>query len=644
MDSNESRWRVPSTIWLLIFFVGLLYFLNVFQIEEYYTYPTPGRSEKFYAKESLKGFLVKTKGCRIPYMHPMDKTITKYIFKYDPPVCNNGIPSLYESNFTSLYLVNSSLPHYNLTDTKDLKCCYQEVSRRDVKGPKDNDNSFFTNKTCTNIGESTNIDKNYILITCRVNKHVIYTDMFWFVPSKVNNKTEMINDVTPPLNVLMVGLDAVSRLNLHRQMPKTVAYLTQIDAVEMLGYNKVGDNTFPNLIPVLSGLTEGELKDSCWHGKHFDNCTFLWNMFKNKGYMTSFGEDSSWMGLFNYMRHGFSRQPTDYAYGYFNRISEQKVGNAHSMNVDQCIGSREVYKDFLEYIGSVTRRFRMDNTPYFAFYWGASLSHDYLNKPSTGDESYLEFFRSLYEDGYLDNTVLVFMSDHGIRWGSIRQTYQGRMEERLPFVFVRLPDDYKKHHPQIYNNLKVNSHKLTTPFDLHETMADLLDPYSLTSDNIHSRNDTNDRGISLFSQIPDTRTCETAAIDAHWCTCQQSQEVAEDDPKVLEAAAFVVRRMNSLLKDLTECANLTLDAVLNARVMSHADAITNKKHEFEDYMITVRTAPGEGVFESTVRRVLEGTAHEIMGTISRLNLYGKQSKCITDFHLKLYCYCKSLFF
>lgn len=89
MDSNELRWTL--TLWMLGFFVGLLYFLDVFQIEEYYTITNaPAPNHRFQTKESLKGFLVKTKGCRIPYMDPMDKTIIKFIEKYDPPVCNKG--------------------------------------------------------------------------------------------------------------------------------------------------------------------------------------------------------------------------------------------------------------------------------------------------------------------------------------------------------------------------------------------------------------------------------------------------------------------------------------------------------------------------------------------------------------------------
>lgn len=71
------------------------------------------------------------------------------------------------------------------------------------------------------------------------------------------------------------------------------------------------------------------------------------------------------------------------------------------------------------------------------------------------------------------------MSDHGIRWGDIRKTYQGQMEERLPFVIITLPKWLKETYPVAAANLKKNVRRLTTPFDLHETLKDLLDVNNL---------------------------------------------------------------------------------------------------------------------------------------------------------------------
>jgi hypothetical protein len=46
-------------------------------------------------------------------------------------------------------------------------------------------------------------------------------------------------------------------------------------------------------------------------------------------------------------------------------------------------------------------------------------------------------------------TVLFFLSDHGIRFGAVRQTSVGKLEERLPFMFLIFPDWFLKKYPNL---------------------------------------------------------------------------------------------------------------------------------------------------------------------------------------------------
>ncbi|KAG8326851.1 hypothetical protein J6590_032684 [Homalodisca vitripennis] len=60
------------------------------------------------------------------------------------------------------------------------------------------------------------------------------------------------NDVE--LSVAVIGLDSMSRLNFMRQLPLSYRYITDVmEGVVLLGFNKVGENTFPNLVPMLTG-------------------------------------------------------------------------------------------------------------------------------------------------------------------------------------------------------------------------------------------------------------------------------------------------------------------------------------------------------------------------------------------------------
>nr|CAH7717381.1 unnamed protein product [Callosobruchus chinensis] len=437
-----------------------------------------------------------------------------------------------------------------------------------------------------------------------------------------------------------MGLDAVSRLNLHRQMPKTVEYLKQIGSVEMLGYNKVADNTFPNLMPVLAGLSEEELTRTCWPKKwsRFDDCEFIWKRYKSKGYVTTFGETTSWMGLFHFEKKGFNRQPTDYAYTYFNMLAESVLGNSHPINVNECVGGRMVHRDFLEYIGKFLDTMHTNRLPYFGFFWEVALSHDDVNHVSRGDEDYFQFFKRLHKLGYLQSTALVFISDHGIRIGDIRRTYLGSLEERLPFVFVALPDWFKSQYPGAYENLEGNSKILTSPFDLHETLLDLSNLTGLR-DQKGLNEPRSSRGVSFFRRISENRDCGDAGIVEHWCACLRSEEVEKNLLVVKEAADFAVSYINSLLESYDRCASLSLDAILDARLLTHSRYVVYTADR-QDHTLIIRTLPGKAVFEATVRHDKKTNTRYVIGTISRLTLYKDQSACVDDVHLKLYCYCK----
>ena len=84
------------------------------------------------------------------------------------------------------------------------------------------------------------------------------------------------------------------------------------------------------------------------------------------------------------------------------------------------------------------------DVPFFGYFWSASLTHDHINLVELADESYLQYLQQMEKMGAFNNTALVFMSDHGMRWGGIRSTYIGMMEERMPYVIVYLPPWFRK--------------------------------------------------------------------------------------------------------------------------------------------------------------------------------------------------------
>ncbi|XP_068086105.1 uncharacterized protein [Anabrus simplex] len=640
----------------------ILYTLNVSNEMNYHS-PVPTRivpvPENIIPNATL-GFLVDTRGCRIPALDPFDPAIRKYVEHPKPIRCQTRRRQLIASNLSSIYVVEDVLPDYNVKSVDALKCCYKPFWR--VVGSMQHysrnvDDHIRLADYCIPFHRDMQIKEEFIKVECRVNKKEIYKDYHAFIfpkPEVEKRCKEAVSksgvDTGDRPSVLILGIDSVSRLNFHRQMPHTLLQLRQLGAIEMLGYNKVADNTFPNLVPVLAGLSEKELRNSCWpkDKSSFDNCPFIWKRFSEAGYRTGFGEDAPWLGMFNYLKGGFVKQPTDYYMRPYSKHAEDNLGNTKPLNTKLCIGSRLTVEVLLEY----TRKFARSlvSVPSFGLFWESSLTHDYLNDAGLGDDLYVKFLTDMKKWEVLENNVLIVMSDHGIRWGGIHETYQGRMEERQPFLSFVFPAWFRERYTAAVANVERNNERLTTPFDLHETLADLLHPEELLNQAAIRRRSNEllsagnpPRGISLFLQLPVDRTCLLAGIDAHWCTCQQNEPVKKDSPLVLRSADFVVKHLNKMVQNFRQCEPLTLAAIQDAQLqvpLQHLRTATEDKG-IHDYLLVIRTIPGGGIFEATIRYQAKDYSLNVVGTVSRLNMYGNQSACVAEYHLKLYCFCRS---
>lgn len=261
---------------------------------------------------------------------------------------------------------------------------------------------------------------------------------------------------------------------------------------------------------------------------------------------------------------------------------------------------------------------------------------------------------SLEKGGYLENTLLVLFADHGCRFSKVRATLSGKLEERTPYFALRFPKWFHTKHSDLIHNLKTNVHRLTTPMDIHETLKDVL---KFDGSGVGS---LEHRGISLFKEIPNERTCAHADIAPHWCACMSWKKQDAGDASVLDAVQASVDFINSLTKDYrNDCALLSIHNVTNAFKSEVGDSVLKFKETKGDrglepvlsekmksekhlYQLTFVTSPGHGEFEVTLRHELAANEFIISTkAISRINKYGNAPHCILDRNrdIRQYCYC-----
>ncbi|XP_069130489.1 uncharacterized protein [Argopecten irradians] len=577
-------------------------------------------------------FIIDTDGCKIPFIHPFDSSVIPFLVKSANIKCSSRIPSLTLQTLTKLTLNTAALPFYgNLSF-----CKYTPVVR-----PKNTSKTYFalqTDKSVTFKNESS-INTDFIKVECFTKeKKSVYTNFHAFAVPRVDAKrrrrsTEEGED--PAYNVLMLGIDSLSRNSFYRNLPKTRrTLLDKLGAVELLGYSKVGDNTFPNLIPITLGISVKDLRRLGWNQTiPFDGYEFIWNKYSNNGYTTLFSEDMVDIGLFNYLKRGFKKTPVDHFYEPMGAATE---AHPKLWSKKHCFGDRLETNIILDYVSDFLDVY--NDTKSFSFVYLSRVYHNSDNIVKEYDDVLTKFLENYISKGHANNTVLIVFSDHGSRFGHLRKSPVGRLEERLPAAYIVLPTNFSIDAYEAVSNLRENAWKLTTPYDVHETLLDVL--YQTQNRTINST-----RGISLFSEIPPDRDCRRAGISSHWCTCSLFKDIDVASKIAKDLGQLMLEYVNRLLTKYDQfCSQLVLKAihyVAEYDITGRNNSATSKDIVKRDYVMKIETSPGGALLETTILYRNGKYYIRDYDGISRLNMYIGQSDCITAYPAKKVCFCKS---
>lgn len=370
-----------------------------------------------------------------------------------------------------------------------------------------------------------------------------------------------------------------------------------------------------------------------------DECPFVWKDFQKNGYVTAYGEDETSMSSFNFYRSGgFRTTPTDYYMRPYILVAEQSLPVQLKHDLTFCLGDKHSVEHVYDYGFDFARQYRRD--PSFGLFWTNTFSHNDVSDPSIMDERMLSYMDDLHTRNILNESMVIFFSDHGIRFGPMRQSSTGWLEERLPFIFIWLPPWFRNQYPEIVHALDINQNRLTNPYDLHMTLKHVLQLANPRQELLPPISCPNCQ--SLFYEVPWNRSCDDCSIPEEWCACASYVSHNKSDAQVKNAVQFVIEHLNSELTSYTQkidehvfCANLTLKMISNSR---KAERLADD-NPHNVYIVVFQAAPSNGWFEATVRHLVNTDIFQLTGLVSRLDKYAGQSDCIKDKHLQKYCYC-----
>ncbi|KFM78896.1 hypothetical protein X975_25380, partial [Stegodyphus mimosarum] len=599
-------------------------------------------ASEFWVYENIQSFLINTSGYQIPAWNPWDKSVKHLYEPVDQYKCLGSPSFLRVLPNGTVTLEDALLQYYYEIQFRNISCVFREIIRN-TSNSENIDNDVTFGRTQALIFDQP-LGAEFIYTKCDAGSPVgIFQEFLPLTPLKstveelCNHRQKQIN-VHKPMNVIFLGIDSVSQLNFIRHFPKCQDFLSKVlFPINLKGYNKVGDNTFPNIMPLLTGHFHQYYDKHRSKNLFFDDVDFIWKIFSKMGYRTMLAEDAPNIATFNYQAKGFRKPPTDYYYRPFALAVEKSELKSKSRG--QCFGTKMEMQIIYDYLRSFVETMG-DDRPFFVFSFLARLTHDVLNFAGYADEPTYQLLKFLHDNRILENTLLIFFSDHGIRFGPIRKTRIGQYEERLPFMYLVFPKSFLNTYESIHKNLVINSERLTTPFDIHSTILNLA--AVLRGDATFENN--MQPGTSLFYEVPSNRTCSQAGITPHWCTCQVHHAITKEDPVARKSAEAVIQAINNLTAAYRRnCSILTLDELLDAKIsdyqnLPHTNIVQN--NTVSEYLVIVSAAPSEAVFEATVRcETVEETDCRVVDDISRINEYGEQSSCVPNAILRKFCYC-----
>ncbi|KAK6195065.1 hypothetical protein SNE40_000572 [Patella caerulea] len=594
-------------------------------------------------------FFVNTTGCKIPDYNPFSVSIKSFFKHREKYGC------LVQDAYTSQEGLTLRISQRLKSFTEFSHCEYVGIERESNSEHK----VRFTKSI--KFTDDVNVTRDQIKVTCfDENGNDIYRNYHAFIIPKmerikyldeqlVQHKAQ--NRPSELLNVWMIGIESLSRLNHIRNMPKTRdLLLNKLGAFDLRGYTKVADNTFINIVPMLTGnfaeeeytrlnITESKKTPA-------DHLNVIWRNFSRAGYSTLFGEGHPVIGAFHYALGGFKNLPTDYYLRPFTIALEDDPYVWNSLH--NCVKNRSETSIILQYGLDFLKTFR--HRPAFGFSFPVRLTHDEAIKYAyTADDYYFEILEKALNNGVFNNTVLIFFGDHGNRFGDFVKTFIGKLEERMPMMYVTVPKWFHQKYPQIVNNLSHNTRRLTSNFDIYETLKDILYFTGKPNGGIDV---TKQRGISLFDEIPDGRTCENAGILPHWCVCKLEEDELTKNTTFRDGSVqFFVDEVNRKLADYDMCSKTKLSEIKEFKIFKSSNRNVVKQNanthfplpvDSNTYIIKISVVlnPGSGEFDTTLVYDAHTQKFDSAGQISRINKYGHTADCVKGEKIQKLCYCK----
>lgn len=406
--------------------------------------------------------------------------------------------------------------------------------------------------------------------------------------------TPRVNDIHKwapgPPDILVLVLDTISRPNVLRDLPATVAALQALHSsgiasvFDFQRHTVVGIGTRSNAISIYRGVRGAEVASEPQWRK---SMPWLWDIMAEHGYVTQGA-----FGSCPWVRQSLSRLITDHPAGdptareRVKLVEEASHWGDHSLYNAFCdmmrLGHYEHYYGLDEnsqslcFAGRNIHEHIFDSlTDFFTKYGHPEIGrasfvhlldgHDTMETRRIRllDDNLAAFIKQHYATR--PSTVMLIVGDHGRPLGKFARTPQGQLEYKLPAMFWTVPNSFLREYPSFGHAMRANTKRVTSQYDVYETLRHLLKPW------LPHKRVSHHPGRSLFEPLPPRRSCMTAGVPLPLCPCAKRIAAAPGVPDAL--AKIAVRHLNDMAIDPDTGVRTKKCFKLELRVIAGVDGI-----------------------------------------------------------------------
>ena len=319
-------------------------------------------------------------------------------------------------------------------------------------------------------------------------------------------------------NILMVYIDAISRQHFLRKLKETKRFIEQYlydsskenikerVSFQFFKYHAFAGWTHISVAPMFYGeaMTNG-------------NGTNLIKYYQNYGYITGMSENLCSKEVFDvengdpntknrvWVNWDHENVAMFCDTNYFDNKVPYTTWKGPNSGFRRCLYGRDTYEYVIEYAEQFWRAYK-DEPKFFRMSF-MDAHEDSLEVVKYLDRPLIDMINGLDLDGQLEDTALIFISDHGNNMFAFSHAVSPdfHFERVLASLFIVLPNSKDEEMQEHFKKMEKNSQKYVSPYDIHDTLLYMLYYNDVDRKDIYSAT-----GQTLFEEIDGTnRKCST---------------------------------------------------------------------------------------------------------------------------------------